>query len=102
MQFSITKKQLKEYLLYLQTLAQYKVSKKLKYYSISQGYLEDLKSFLEILNRIPDTQDFHIITKTSRLYTNKADYTILFESDSIVLIEDDELYIYIIPKYKLK
>jgi len=102
MQFSVTKKQLQEYLTYLQYLAMRRVAKKLKYYSISIRYLEDLKNFSDILNKIPDEQSFKIITESSNLYKNKEACEILFNSDSIVLIKDDELYIYIIAKYKLQ
>lgn len=98
----LTKKELENKLATLQQLALRKKPKH-KYYGIAQTFLEDFERFSNVFNEFSDSQIFTIIKQNSEEYILRARYRTLFNSFSILLLQDGcELYIYIIGKYKLQ
>ena len=97
----LTKIELQNYLTTLQQLALRKKPTH-KYYGIAQTFLGDCENFFKVLNKLPDSQNLTIIKQNSEEFILRARYRNLFNSHSIVLLQDSyDLYIYIIGKYKL-
>jgi len=97
----LTRNELENHLTTLQQLAQRKKPTH-KYYGIAQTFLGDFEKFFKVLNELPDFQNFTIIKQNSEEFILRARYHTLFNSHSILLLQDGyELYIYIIAKYKL-
>lgn len=98
----LSKSLLQEELKERKFLALHKVTNKGRNYSIAQRFLEDLEKFEKVLDEIKVSKEFHVVTM-NRLYRLKKGSTILFDSFSIVLLQEgNELYIYYTPKYQLK
>lgn len=98
----LTKSELQNELRKRKFLALHKDANKGKNYTLAQGFLRDLKSFYMVLNKIEDSQKFHVI-RPNRLHRLIKRSNILFDSFSIVLLKgEDKYYIYYTPKYQLK
>ena len=99
----LTKIQLQENLIKMKEISLESVEKKWKHDILAKGFLDDFERFSKILNEFPDSQEFNVINQNSKIYKRKDEITILFDSFSIVLLqENNELYIYCIAEYKLK
>lgn len=99
----LTKTQLQEKLMKRQQIALEIANKQRKNSILAKGFLEDWEKFSKVLNEIPNSEKFNVIDQHSKIYNKKNEITCLFDSFSIVLLqEDDNLYIYYIAEYKLK
>lgn len=99
----LTKKELLEKLIKMQEISLYSFNRKKRSYILAKGFLEDFNKFSKVLSTFPDSQSFNVIHQSSKIYNKKTQLNILFDSFSILLLQDDDqLYIYCIAEYKLK
>ena len=99
----LTKIQLQENLIRMKQISLESVKRKRRFYLLAKGFLEDFEKFSKVLNEFSYSQKFNVINQNSKIYKKKNEITILFDSFSIVLLqENNELYIYCIAEYKLK
>ena len=99
----LTKIQLQENLIRMQQIALEAIKRRRMSKYLSKSFLEDLDEFSKVLNEFSDSQKFNVIYPNYSIYKRKDQITNLFDSRTIVLLqENNELYIYCIAEYKLK
>lgn len=98
----LTKSELQEKLILAKKRALRDFDKKWRNYKLAEIFLNDIYQFKKYLGEIDDSKSFNVISMFE-LYLKKKTGVILFGSDSIVLLqENNDLYIYTVAKYKLK